>query len=282
LTLVDVERPPEEALEALAMVEARHTAESLDPLMTDPDPILEEGEESITHPSDAVDDGKEDSRGGPNWVHSGTSESFAGEEEGESKPSSVKAEASDERWRPIPMDGVSSRWIDASKHLRNQSLLAMLILAAAFFVPVGGPAGLESPWSVFLEMQGPGFHAVLFIALLSIASVMGLSLAARALAVVGVGAGILVFGALGMREAAIRLVFHGHPLIHGIFADSSTATFLSMGAAMLLPAGLIVWARQERSMTGRTLVALGLGLSALLFWGFKSGRLALNPPRLPR
>ena len=48
---------------------------------------------------------------------------------------------------------------------------------------------------------------------------------------------------------------------------------------MLLPAGLIVWARQERSMTGRTLVVLGLGLSALALLGLQvwSARIESTP-----
>lgn len=158
---------------------------------------------------------------------------------------------------------------EATSFLRAMVLLGLLALLGAFAVPTVVSGSLTAPWKSITDVQSLSFLCAVFFGINLLVAALPMPLGVRAGLLTLASAAHLGFGAMLVRDAALRFSFHGHPALDELFAAGALPTTVALLAAVVLPAGLYARGRFTGSIAARVTVGIGLALAlvVLLGWG---------------
>lgn len=145
--------------------------------------------------------------------------------------------------------------------LTGVAIGAVLLLLWSLLLPSVPADTFRGGWLDLGDVGGPSFLAALFVVLVGVVAALPLSTTQRSALLLLAGALLLAFGLYHLEEDLLRMVYRNHPALHHLVIDHRIG-LAAVFIALLLPAGLIGRAVDERALGPR--LAAGLGVAGVL------------------
>lgn len=184
------------------------------------------------------------------------------------RPSARRAEAAPDDSGELDVATITCQ--GATSFLRAMVVLGLLVLLGAFAVPTVTDGSIAAPWASVGDPQSLSFLCALLFVIELLVAAIPMPLAVRAGLLTAAGGTHLAFGALLMRDAALRFAFRAQPAVDTLFASGVAPTVLGLLAFVVLPAGLYARGRFTASLAARVTVGVGAALGLLLLLGWQA------------